>query len=821
MTTVSSSSPPGLGMSPSPPTIGGQDRHANENSPRVPPLSKLLEASSSVNKQPTLQPVPFQCIDGAVRTNATNICDSDTYDPLSAENVLTARYDQFLASAATSTTSGSGTREQFRAYGIEAFPTRAILNDICYDFVSYRRWCPHGSRCSRIHPLDKKAYLPIAIQEQVRFEHMKATAGSAKCNGSNILPGDAANCAPEMHPGNAQISSISVDNPIRVKLPALASSADVAKTMASSPPLAQNSKPTTKPPSHHRPTQPLPADCSSRSMDDVHNWDKMIGLHKSSRGHHGSSDTNGFSDDSDDEVPAHVRALYPSNPRNWEVHTEESAWSDSNDTVEETPPSKENTFETSIPPPSPPPQYPTPAPQPAGPEIKRHPRPRNSERCRNWLRNQCSLGYACNYIHEDLDYDDDPLPMIRRPPESYSSILHQHCGHRYGVRSPWVFVSGLPRDIGDAKLNRMLRPFGEILEIRRPLNPASPMTAKVQFSKASEAYKAFTTLHGNGTLIKDTVVRIDWDAPHRNVYMGYPMEQANAAIQRRGIPLMAITDIFGPHQGMLCYQFHSTMIDLDFRPPPYKEGKMRAWAYFSTPNDAKAAAENLNGRKPAYTGRNRIVARHIKTISFSLSVDKFRKLAAELKHKTSYISLRLSGEDMKTLGRLKSRVERILNGEPLLENGKVVWDDFFGRNQGILFLQDLERQFKGVTIEKDAPRRIIRLFGVSEGRVVVREKILHKMAQLQFQKSHVIRLDPRVTATFSNDEYLLLQKQLGPDNVVLDFWRHFLRVRGDEDAFIVASEAVNRAQMKNRYNPPRMAATRNECPVCFSEASSP
>ncbi|KAF8952958.1 hypothetical protein BDZ97DRAFT_1644643, partial [Flammula alnicola] len=567
--------------------------------------------------------------------------------------------------------------------------------------------------------------------------------------------------------------------------------------------------------------------------------------------------------------------------------------------------------------------------------------PRNSERCRNWLRNQCSLGYACNYIHEDLDYDDDPpeppkqlptipaelpatpaRPMIRRPPESYSTILHQHLRLKFGsgfeiedivtgFESPWVFVSGLPRDIGDAKLTRMLRPFGEILEIRRPLNPASPMTAKVQFSKASEAYKAFTTLHGaiefgyklelrmavegkqNGTLIKDTVVRIDWDAPHRNVYMGYANEeQANAAIQKArhtpygnyltvaalhtGVPAVGrvtvkfqnlpvnVTEegmeVFGPHQGMvterpnypdytvqdtingirkLCYQFHSTMIDLDFRPPPYKEGKMRAWAYFSTPNDAKAAAENLNGRKPAYTGRNRIVARHIKTISFSLSVDKFRKLAAELKvfaekiwrhdpshnlsviDKTSYISLRLSGEDMKTLGRLKSRVERILNGEPLLENGKVVWDDFFGRNQGILFLQDLERQFKGVTIEKDAPRRIIRLFGVSEGRVVVREKILHKMAQLQFQKSHVIRLDPRVTATFSNDEYLLLQKQLGPDNVVLDFWRHFLRVRGDEDAFIVASEAVNRAQMKNRYNPPRMAATRNECPVCFSEASSP
>lgn len=40
-----------------------------------------------------------------------------------------------------------------------------------------------------------------------------------------------------------------------------------------------------------------------------------------------------------------------------------------------------------------------------------HQRPPTNERCRAWLRNSCMLGYNCRYIHDDLEYDPEPVCM--------------------------------------------------------------------------------------------------------------------------------------------------------------------------------------------------------------------------------------------------------------------------------------------------------------------------------------------------------------------------------------------------------------------------
>ncbi|KAF8804736.1 hypothetical protein BYT27DRAFT_7107293 [Phlegmacium glaucopus] len=550
---------------------------------------------------------------------------------------------------------------------------------------------------------------------------------------------------------------------------------------------------------------------------------------------------------------------------------------------------------------------------------QKRPRPRFDERCRNWLRNACERGYQCNYVHEDLEYDDPPEP--RRYLERFSTVLHDHIKFKLragfdvedivtGFESPWVFIGNLPKRISDDLLSTLLRPFGEVLEIRRPQNVTSPLTVKVHFANAPDAYCAFTSLHGTtefgskldlrmgldldnkGTLIKDSAIRIDWEAPHRTWYAGYASrelaEQALrmmqntpccgflptaslhtarpavgvATIKMRFLPVDADEQglkIFGPLQGLmserpsfrdysvqdtidgvrrLLSRFQTKIIDFEVRPPPYKEAKMRAWAYFTTPADAKAAAECLHNRKPQFTGYARIHVRHIKTITFVVSVVKFRRVATSIQglaesiwkqgagyslsvlDKVSHFSLKLGGEDLKVLGRLKAEVEKILNGEPVLKDGKTAWDDFFARHGGILFLQDLERAHTGVSIEKDAIRRKIRLFGVAEKRLIVREKILEKMDQLRRQKSCFIPLDGPLFAVFLNDGLASLREKLGSENIVMDFVSRSLRVRGDEKVFNTAREAVELARTKYKIHRSKQTIT-VECPVCFDEVSSP
>ena len=472
-------------------------------------------------------------------------------------------------------------------------------------------------------------------------------------------------------------------------------------------------------------------------------------------------------------------------------------------------------------------------------------------------------------------------------------------------------MSNLPKFISDNLLLELLRPFGEVLEIRRPSFLTSPLTLKVHFANSHDAYRAFTSLHGKtefgcqlelrmgldldnkGTLMKDSCVRIDWDAPHRTWYAGYASQElAEQALRvmantpyrdfipkgtlHTSLPSVGVAtvkmkylpvdvdeqglEIFGPLEGLMSerpsYQgytvqdtidgvrrllsrFQTRMIDFEVRPPPYSEAKMRAWAYFMTPADAKAAAENLHGRKPQFTGYSRIYARHIKTITFKVSLAKFQRAAASIHSlaetiwrqkagntlsvldKHTHFSLQLCGRDLKVLGRLKAEVEKVLNGEAvLLKDGKTAWEDFFKRSVGIAFLQDLERAHTGVSIETDHTRRKIRLFGVAEKRSVVREKILGKIDELRLQKSCFIPLEGRLLAAFVNGELASLREKLGSEHIILDFGGHALRLRGDEKVFDVAKDAVEMVRKKYKISRSRRAIA-VECPVCFDEVSSP
>jgi len=394
-----------------------------------------------------------------------------------------------------------------------------------------------------------------------------------------------------------------------------------------------------------------------------------------------------------------------------------------------------------------------------------------------------------------------------------------------------------------------------------------------------------------GTVITDTVVRLDWDAPTRTVYMGYASEdKANEAVsmsRRRpyqnfwttaqihiGIPAVGLVtvkfdnlpfdvteegmEVFGPHQGMvtarpnykdctleesisgihrLLSQYKGKIHDVDIRPPPYREGKLRAWAYFNTATDAKQAAENLHGRKPMFMGFTKVSARHIKTLNFSLAQHKFAKVESGIRAfaddifqqgggysltivpKNAYFALRLCGEDMKTLSRLKAELERTINGETLTEGGNVAWDDFFGGPAGSSYLCDIEKEHPGVKIEKDIGRRVLRLYGPMAARAEIRDKILSRIRSLCSQKVHIIPFDGRLGIALLEGGFRDLQAKLGEDNAMLDLWSRVMRIQGDMKAYNLAMNLLNKVRVSQKFVE-RIIPGR-ECPVCFEDPVLP
>lgn len=273
-----------------------------------------------------------------------------------------------------------------------------------------------------------------------------------------------------------------------------------------------------------------------------------------------------------------------------------------------------------------------------------------------------------------------------------------------GFESASIMVGNLPNKITEEAITRLVRPFGEVVQIKRPINAVSPMVMRVDFSDSFSAYRAWATLHGksafgakldvrmaitnkkNGSLIQDTVVRLDWDYPHRIVFIGFAtMELAKAAVETAkhtlydglyqtsaevhigtpavgtvtvkfyGVPAKATKEgmyVFGPHQDMMvtrmpnynmtmednveyikrvCKQFPKTMTQLEFRPGPYSGGKARAWVHFRTAADASFGVGKLNGKKNDMLGDTRLSAKHLKTISFDVPKARFAVINADIR----------------------------------------------------------------------------------------------------------------------------------------------------------------------------------------------
>ncbi|KAJ7136128.1 hypothetical protein C8R44DRAFT_769764 [Mycena epipterygia] len=338
----------------------------------------------------------------------------------------------------------------------------------------------------------------------------------------------------------------------------------------------------------------------------------------------------------------------------------------------------------------------------------KYPPPRFKEVCWNWLRDRCQYGHRCRFIHEDLDYD---YPETRRDPpppapESQLSItVHDHTKVKIGagfeihdvttsVETPWINLSNIPVRTKSNAISQLLAPFGSVLDLKLPATPPKDfMTVRARFSCHAEALQASTALDGsmafksrisaripvnsrNGMVsIQDSTVRIQWEAPQKIAYGGYPsLTRAQEAIAAAkalcddycvsasiyvGLPSIGnVTvkflhlppsadetymerfahpeDIMWERPNYLALSpavdgirrlLHSlgNMLELDVLPPPYSQGVVRAWATFSSSSAARSAAGGLHGRKPVCTGKTRIFARHVQTLAYNVALDSYAK----------------------------------------------------------------------------------------------------------------------------------------------------------------------------------------------------
>ena len=281
-------------------------------------------------------------------------------------------------------------------------------------------------------------------------------------------------------------------------------------------------------------------------------------------------------------------------------------------------------------------------------------------------------------------------------------------------------------------------------------------------------------------------------------------------------------------------------VSLNVLPPPYRK-TFRVWAHFNDAETAASACNALHRFCPAFAGKQRIFAHHIKSLRYTLPAAFFQILAPDINLLKSYIQdedgtsisvidrrqalgprsavvIKLVSRSMASLTKAKAAFDRLLRGEKVTDNGQIVWSGFFASKAGIEFLDELEKIHPRVKINRDPRRRTLALFGPDTGRSQVRAEIVARARLLKAQRRHEYAVAGNIVGVFMSEDLAKLQNELGNENVWLDLSHKKLIVCGDENAQKVARLAVQHAGKRLAL---RRNTTANSCPVCFSEPSHP
>lgn len=275
-------------------------------------------------------------------------------------------------------------------------------------------------------------------------------------------------------------------------------------------------------------------------------------------------------------------------------------------------------------------------------------------------------------------------------------------------------------------------------------------------------------------------------------------------------------------------------------PLPIRNGSVIAWATFDTHSDASNARNNLDRQYPRdMGGKIYISARHVQSLCFVLPLAKYKMLEGDiprlrwswrmrfdhdvtLTHRLTSpdgpVTIKISAENVSNLGIAKAEFEQLRHGEVVTLEKKPIWDRFFSQPAGQSFLRELERQYPGIEIQIRMGK--ILLLGLIAQRQLARRDITKRFQELRAQQQWYIPLSGKVVGAFVSKDLLTLQESVGRENCqILLSKQHKLLIRGNEQTYRIACEAVGKVQNLHAHRPAQ--SPQSFCPVCFNEASVP
>lgn len=270
---------------------------------------------------------------------------------------------------------------------------------------------------------------------------------------------------------------------------------------------------------------------------------------------------------------------------------------------------------------------------------------------------------------------------------------------------------------------------------------------------------------------------------------------------------------------------------------PRQGHTLRMVVTFRDPSAAAAAALRYHNTRQAAIGNGTLYAQLIASVRLYLSPQKLAVLASELneiqqnlkaannggKHGGTRLTtesnggkatITLFGNDVKDLGPLKQKVQRLIAGEPVLDrSGSALWDTFLETPKGLGYLNQVARETASFVF-RDTRRQIISVSGSAQAIAAATDRILARIGERRFLGP----IDPHTWRRLLKGPLNKLQAEIGKDAAVPDFSKRVLLIRGSEEVFRVAETFVERVAESARST---VAADSEEaCPICFCEPTN-
>lgn len=282
-----------------------------------------------------------------------------------------------------------------------------------------------------------------------------------------------------------------------------------------------------------------------------------------------------------------------------------------------------------------------------------------------------------------------------------------------------------------------------------------------------------------------------------------------------------------------------------WNPPDTTEGMgkgklFRARAAFVDEAHARKAVAALNTKALPFCDTGKLFVQLVTSARFRVSTQvydavrgRINKCKTDWKRKCirffdsdlrgHYRILKLEGEDRKRVAKAQGDLERIVNGQVMMVDGKKIWYAGSMVNKGTYRkLKRIEARL-GVVIIRDVRSSQFRVFGPEE-KFAEAAAALHSLVQ-DTTAAPVHRLE--MTQSYQLDWVAhggveALRAELGTDKVAFDMTAEVLAISGSERDVAVAKAMITRGQTeptrrKLGFRPESLP----ECPVCYCEVENP